>query len=401
VRLQASRLSAFPRPDAAVLRAARPTPPVLFLLNSLTIGGSETKSVRMANALAERGTDVTVAYLNPPEQLLGEISAQVRVVHLKRRGKFSVRALQRLIATIRERETPVVLAVNLYPALYAALARAWLGRDRFRLLMSVNTTEFRTNGHERRMSLYRRVLQRADTVIFGAEMQRQLWQKRYGIGALAGRRGAATAVLYNGVDTDRFSAPADKHAPVGRPRNIGWLKTKYVIGTVGKMRPEKAHVDLVAATAALRARGIDVGAVIVGDGSERERVIEEIDRHGLRDFVLLAGETRDVRPHLAQMDVFALTSVAVETFSNAALEAMACGLPVVCSRIGGMEELIRHGGGVSYAAGDLGELTDTLARLLSDELERARLARAARHAAVEHFGWDRMVDRFVTLASAP
>ncbi len=52
-----------------MLRAARPTPPVLVLLNSLTIGGSETKSVRMANALAERGSDVTVAYLNPPEQL--------------------------------------------------------------------------------------------------------------------------------------------------------------------------------------------------------------------------------------------------------------------------------------------------------------------------------------------
>ncbi len=53
-----------------------------------------------------------------------------------------------------------------------------------------------------------------------------------------------------------------------------------------------------------------------------------------------SGETRDVRPHLAQMDVFALTSISVETFSNAALEAMACGVPVVGSRIGGMEELI-------------------------------------------------------------
>lgn len=370
-----------------MLRAARPTPPVLVLLNSLTIGGSESKSVRMANALAERGSDVTVAYLNPPEQLRAEISPLVRIVHLRRSGKFSLTALRRLMKTIRERGTPVVLSVNLYPSLYAALARTLLGRDRFRLLMSVNTTEFHARKDARRMPLYRRVLGMADTVIFGAEMQRKLWQQRYRIGS----GGAATAVLYNGVDTDRFSAPC-----AGRPASL--LGTKYIIGTVGKMRPEKAHVDLVAATAALRAQGLDVGCVIVGDGVERPRIVEEIERQGLSGFVVLAGETRDVRPHLAQMDIFALTSTSVETFSNAALEAMACGVPVVCSRVGGMEELIGHGGGFSYTPGDVHELTAILARLLCDDLERARVSRAARHAAVEYFGWDRMIDRFVMLA---
>lgn len=374
-----------------MLRAARPTPPVLVLLNSLTIGGSETKSVRMANALAERGSDVTVAYLNPPEQLRPEISPQVRVVHLRRTGKFSLGALRRLMQTIRERGNPVVLSVNLYPSLYAAIARTLLGRDRFRLLMSVNTTEFQARKDARRMPLYRRVLRTADTVIFGAETQRKLWQQRYRIGVGGGR--ASTAVLYNGVDTDRFSTPC-----VDRPSSL--LETKYIIGTVGKMRPEKAHVDLVAATAALRAQGLDVGCLIVGDGTERPRIVEEIERQGLSGFVQLVGETRDVRPHLAQMDIFALTSTSVETFSNAALEAMACGVPVVCSRIGGMEELIGHGGGFSYEPGNVPELTSILARLLSDDLERVRLSRAARHAAVEHFGWDRMVDRFVTLASA-
>jgi glycosyltransferase involved in cell wall biosynthesis len=381
-----------------VLRAARPTPPVVILLSSLTIGGSETKSVRMANALAERGTDVTVAYLNPPEQLRGEISPMVRVIHLRRSGKFSLGALRRLMSIIRQRGNPVVLSVNLYASLYAALARTLLGRDRFRLLMSVNTTEFKTRKDARRMPLYRRVLRAADTVIFGAEMQRQLWQQRYRIGEGRG----STAVLYNGVDTDRFSAPCADRGPTGAlPRASALLDTKYIIGTVGKMRPEKAQIDLVAATAVLRAQGIDVGCVIVGDGTERPRIVEEIERQGLSGFVVLVGETRDVRPHLAQMDVFALTSTAVETFSNAALEAMACGVPVVCSRIGGMEELISHGGGMSYEPGNVPELTALLARLLSDDLERARLARAARHAAVEHFGWDRMVDRFVILASAP
>ncbi len=387
-----------------MLRATRPTPPVLFVLNSLILGGSETKSIRMANALAQRGADVAVAYLNPPEQLLAEIEPGVRSIHLHRRGKFSLRALRELVSAIRARETPTLVTVNLYPALYAAIARSWLGRDRFRLLMSVNTTEFLTQRDERHMLLYRRVLRRADTVIFGAETQRRLWRERYGIGrgesAPAGEirhgpRGATTAVLYNGVDTDRFSAV--RLSVPTRHRHLG---TRYVIGTVGSMRPEKAQSTLVAVTAALRAQGLDVGAVIVGDGPERHRIVAEIARLGLAEFVVLAGATRDVRPWLADMDVFVLPSIGVETFSNAALEAMASGVPVVCSRVGGMEELIGYGGGVSFATGNVAELTSVLARLLRDESERQRLARDARRAAVERFGWDRMVDRFLALAAA-
>jgi glycosyltransferase involved in cell wall biosynthesis len=374
-----------------MLRVTRPTPPVLFLLNSLIIGGSESKSIRMANALAARGVDVTVAYLNPPEQLLADIEPGVRTIHLRRQGKFSVRAWRALVNAIRARETPVVVAVNLYPSLYAALARTWLGRDRFRLLVSVNTTGFVEPGHERRMLLYRRVLRRADTVIFGAEMQRRLWRERYGIGIAAST--PTTTVLYNGVDTDWFSAP-----PEPGPRGPRALRTRYVLGTVGRMRLEKQQILLIAATAALRAQGLDVGALFVGDGPERASIVAEIARQGLQDYVHLAGETRDVRPWLAQMDVFVLPS-STETFSNAALEAMASGVPVVCSRVGGMEELIGHGGGVSFGAGNVAELTSVLARLLRDEMERRRMARGARRAALEHFSWDRTIDRFVSLAA--
>ncbi len=243
------------------------------------------------------------------------------------------------------------------------------------------------------MTLYRQVLGRSDAVIFGAETQRRLWRDRYGIG----RSGhPTTAVLYNGVDTTRFSLePPPTAVQVEVPN------TRLIVGTVGRMRPEKSHVDLVRAIADLRARGLDVGALIVGDGPERSRIVAEIDKLQMQDYVTLAGEARDVRPYLARMNVFALTSTGIETFSNAALEAMASGLPVVCSRVGGMEELISQGGGVSYAAGDVGQLTGVLYGILSDEVRRTQLAQNARIAAVEHFGWDRMVARFISLAAYP
>lgn len=377
-----------------MLRAIRPAPPVIFLLNSLTLGGSESKTIRMANALAERDTRVVVAYLNPPEQLKAEIAPGIQTVHLRRRGKFSPTALRALIRLIREHTSPVLVTVNLYPALYGALARAILGRRRFRLVMSVNTTEFPTRSLERRMPLYRRVLARADTVVFGARTQQRLWREKYGV-ARDNRRGPNSIVLYNGVDTNRYAEHGITPAPLPH-----LPKTQFIVGTVGRMRPEKAQVDLVRVTALLRERGFDVGALIVGDGPERAKIAAEIERLELQRVVLLAGEFRDVRPMLARMDVFVLPSIGIETFSNAALEAMSCALPVVCTRVGGMEELIGHGGGVSVPAGDVNALADAIGALLSNDVERQRMARAARHAAVEHFGWDRMVDRFITLASA-
>ncbi len=362
--------------------------PVLLLVNSLGMGGSEAKSIRLANSLVERGIKVVLAYLSPPESLRGEVSPDVDVVHLARQGKFSWRASTRLVETIHQRGVAVVVTYNLYPALYATLARLRLGRSAFRLMASINTTDVMTRSMARRMPLYRWVLKHADTIIFGAEIQRRLWQERYRIGTA----GVPTEVLYNGVDTQRFAALPDTtrlrpHAP----------RTRFVIGTVGRLRPEKAQVHLIRALATLRAHHIDAGVLIVGEGSERANLEKEIKRLRLQDYVVLMGEQRDVRPYLAQMDVFALTSTGVETFSNAALEAMAVGLPVVTSRVGGMEELIAFGGGLSYAPGDVRMLTDTLRDLLQDTGRRQKMATAARRAVVTHFTWPQMVERFLAL----
>jgi glycosyltransferase involved in cell wall biosynthesis len=256
------------------------------------------------------------------------------------------------------------------------------------MLASVNTTEFVSRAESRRMLLYRHALASADLVIFGAEVQRKLWRDRYGIGARPGR----AAVLYNGVDIARFEAPQGLEQP---PACV--LEATHVIGTVGRLRPEKAQVLLLGAVAELRRRGLDVGALIVGDGPERERIEAEIVRLNLQPHVHLAGATRDVRPWLTMMDVFVLTSIGVETFSNAALEAMASGLPVVSSDVGGMQELVAFGGGVTYRPGDVKELADRLEDLLRDPRKRADMGQQARRATEEHFSWNGMVEAFSAL----
>ena len=116
-------------------------PGVLFLVNSLAMGGSERKTVRLANALAAGNRDVAVAYLGPPESLLPEVHPTVAALNLRRRGKFSITALLRLTTIVRERNINTLIAVNPYSALYAVLARWLCKRGQLWVIVSVNTTE--------------------------------------------------------------------------------------------------------------------------------------------------------------------------------------------------------------------------------------------------------------------
>jgi glycosyltransferase involved in cell wall biosynthesis len=86
-----------------------------------------------------------------------------------------------------------------------------------------------------------------------------------------------------------------------------------------------------------------------------------------------------------------LPSVAVETFSNAVLEAMAMSCPVVVSQVGGMDEMLRFGGGVSYPPGDVKSLCDLLLPLVSSAAARTELGAQARAAAEQHFSFARML----------
>jgi glycosyltransferase involved in cell wall biosynthesis len=357
---------------------------VLFLVNSLRVGGSERKAVRLANALALRGWSVALAYLGAPDTLLPQLRAEVASVDLQRRGKFSLHALRTLAALLRQRRVATLVAMNPYSSLYAVLAAALAGPLRPRVAASINTTDFVSRKEELQMLLYRHVLRRADLVVFGAERQRQKWCLRYRLDRSADR----SMVLYNGVDTATFArscvTPAVRPAPAGR----------VLLGTVGALRKEKAHTDLVQAVHQLSRSGADVGAIIVGEGPERPRIEGEIRRLGVEGRVTLLGEAQDVRPFLAAMDIFVLTSIAVETFSNAVLEAMAMSCPVVVADSGGMEEMLQFGGGSTYPSGDVQSLCNALLPLIADAGARTQLGATARAVVERHFSFEAMLRSF-------
>ncbi len=178
-----------------------------------------------------------------------------------------------------------------------------------------------------------------------------------------------TVVIYNGVDTD-----------------VDVVKTsrrRVRIVSVGRLAPPKDFLTLIRAAARLDPAHAEL--IVLGDGPERPVIEAEIARLGLTDRVTLAGEVDDVSRRLHDADVFVLSSKS-EGLPISVLEAMAAGLPIVASNVGGLPELIEAGSnGTLVRPGDSKGLSRALAALVDDPALRLRQGGASRARVLKSF----------------
>ena len=134
--------------------------------------------------------------------------------------------------------------------------------------------------------------------------------------------------------------------------------------------------------------------VLVGDGPELEPARQRLQALGLDGDVEYAGERLDIVDVLSQADVFLLPS-ATESFGLAALEAMACEVPVVATRVGGLPEVIDDGvTGFLHPVDDIDGMAGSIVRLVGDAALHARICAAGRQAALERFSAERIVPMY-------
>lgn len=191
-------------------------------------------------------------------------------------------------------------------------------------------------------------------------------------------------MIPNGIDLERY-APAP-------PRS-----TRRIVTTVANLRAEKGHDVLIAAAALVHARRPDAIFQLVGGGPMREALEQQARASGLGDVVRFLGHREDVPEVLHGSDVYVLPSRS-EAFPNGVVEAMAAGLPVVASNVGGIPELITdEQNGLLAPVGDANALADAILRLLGAPAEAATLAAAARRTIERGYSFDRMVRAFEAL----
>jgi glycosyltransferase involved in cell wall biosynthesis len=191
-------------------------------------------------------------------------------------------------------------------------------------------------------------------------------------------------VVANGLDFDPFVPRAARAAL----RNVA---------VVANLRPLKGHDVLVDAAVEILERFPDARFDIIGEGSERDALVARAAAHGVGHAFTFAGHCANVPARLANADIFVLPSRS-ESFPNAILEAMASGLPVVASGVGGILELVDDGRtGYLVPAGEADALASRVMHLMGDAAEGARLGAAGRAEAFARYSFERMVTGFDAL----
>ncbi|MGB5306995.1 MAG: TIGR03088 family PEP-CTERM/XrtA system glycosyltransferase [Gammaproteobacteria bacterium] len=204
-------------------------------------------------------------------------------------------------------------------------------------------------------------------------------------------------LICNGVDVERFRPRERENREAVLPQGFA-DQDSLLIGSVGRLEAVKDQQTLVRAFKALCLHRPDdsrLRLVLIGDGSLWNKIEELVAREGIQDRVWLAGSREDVAQLLQTLDVFVLPSLA-EGISNTILEAMACGLPVVATRVGGNEELVREGEtGFLVPRADPQAMAAALLNYVDHADLRAAHGASARTRAEGAFSIARMVNRYL------
>ena len=188
------------------------------------------------------------------------------------------------------------------------------------------------------------------------------------------------SVVINGVDCDQFSFSQSNRTEVRK--ELGISADARVVGTVGRLEPVKNHRLLIRAIQPhLRS---DVQLVIVGDGSERAAIEHQIRVAGLSAYAHLVGTRRDTGRILSALDIFCMSSLD-EGLPLSLLEAMAVGLPVVATSVGGIPDVITAEVGFLVESGDEKALSHAIGELLDDPDTAKSKGQCARSRVVHHY----------------
>jgi N-acetyl-alpha-D-glucosaminyl L-malate synthase BshA len=356
-----------------------------------TFGGSGVVAAEVAMALAERGHAVHVfsddvpGRLDPSRPRVAFHPVRPPAYPQLKHSPYPLALTSKIVDVARRDGLDVLHAHYALPhAASAVLARAVLGGAEApgvpRLVTTLHGTDITLVGSDASfLPLTQFSIAASDAVTApSAWLAAATFQK------LAIPASVQIEVIPNFVDAARFAPrpPAAREIPV--------------LLHVSNFRPVKRVPDVLAVFAALRAER-PLRLRLVGDGPDRPALEAAVAARGLGADVELLGEQIDLPAVMREADLFLLPSE-TESFGLVALEAMACGVPVIASNVGGLPEVVADGAtGLLCPMGDVPAMAAAARRLLDDAPLRARLGAAARRRAETEFRLDPAVDRYLAV----
>ena len=361
-----------PQPDAAG---------VLHVVLSLTPGGTEHLVVELCKRLRPEFR-VAVCCLDTDGAWAADVrKGGVEVTSLGRRHGFRPDLGRRIAQLAAERQLTVLHCHQYSPFVYGRIATYWNRR-----LKLVYTEHGRLSDAPPtwKRRLVNPMLSRFDGAIVGVSHE----LRHYMIDS--GFPSGAVSVIHNGIAPGSLPSVIDRQRA---RRSLGLDDHAFVAATVARLDPVKDLMTLLEAFVTVRRRIPSARLVIVGDGPERERLAARAERSDLAGAVHITGYRSDVRALLPAADVYVSSSIS-EGVSLTILEAMAAGVPVVATAVGGTPEILEDGGGLLVPSRDTDQLASAILSLAVDRRRRTDMAAAARRRLETSFTIDRMVEDY-------
>lgn len=347
-------------------------------------GGSGVVASELSRALARRGHSVHLFSYRVPFRI--ETGGDDVAFHEVRDPNYPLfeypsygMALASEMSSVAEREKLDLLHVHYaYPHSMSALL-AKLAVPRLKIITTLHGTDITLVAQDPRFkSLVRMAIEKSDRVTAVSKALRAETEKLF-------RPRKPIRVIPNFVDLEIYS-PGEPLRRSG-PRTIIYISN---------FRAVKRPLDAVRVFELVR-RKLPARLVMVGEGPELDATRKLAAERGLVRDVEFAGFLRNVVPILRASDLMLVTSQ-TESFGLVALEAMACGIPVVGTRCGGIEEVVAHGRcGLLSRVGDIRRLAEDALTVLTDEALADRLGRNGRRIAEEKFDARRVVEQYEDL----
>lgn len=359
-----------------------------------TYGGSGAVATELGLELARRGHEVHIISYASPFRLRGGYVERVtfhEVVPVD--YPLFEHSPYALALAVKQHEVALREGLELMHAHYAIphAATAWLAKQMLKaqrdlkVVTTLHGTDITLVGQDPSyFTITKFSIERSDAVTAVSAFLRDETYRAFGCD------GCDVRVIPNFVSTADFFPATD-----GSCRRALAPADHKILIHVSNFRPVKRVVDVVRIFARVR-RATPATLVLAGDGPDRDAAEQEVDRLGLRGDVRFPGKVDRVADLLRGSDLFLLPSQ-MESFGLSGLEAMACGVPVLATRTGGLPEVVVEGEtGYLLPVGAVEEFADRALAVLGDAPLHARL-RAAAAARAREFSAERVVPRYEAL----
>lgn len=348
---------------------------ILQVIPNLRVAGAETMCENLSVELKNKGNNVTVVSLYSEETIISKRLKEnsINVIFLDKKPGFDISIIRKIRRIIYQYEIEVVHA-HLYASLYAMIAA--IKSKVFKRFVTIHTIASNDNSKIGRL-VNRFLFQKCNvTPIALTETIRDSIVKEYNV--LPNK----IPIIYNGIPINKYS-----------PKKDYSLLDRFVICHVGRFSKVKNHELMIYTINEIKNKIPNIKLSFVGSGEQLELMKEKASGLGVLDIVSFEGLQADVKKYLEIADIFILPSE-YEGMPMTLIEAMASGLPIIASNVGGIPDIVRPGIDGILIAPNIKELSDAIIELYSSKTLRESLGTSARKRSA-YFSSEKMADDYL------